>query len=62
MEHWNPRRLWTQFRDALRGLMDDEDDEESSQDPSLTFHLTFSAPLFLALLMTVQLLMQAAMR
>lgn len=57
MDEWNPRRLWTQVREAFRDLMDEED-EEPVRDPSLMFHLTFSAPLFIALLLTVQLLIQ----
>lgn len=59
MDEWNPRRLWAHLRDALRGWMDDED-EEQAKDPSLLFHMSFSAPLFLAVLMAVQLLLQAA--
>lgn len=58
MEPWNPRRIWAQLRDAIRGEPDDDGDDEPVQDPGLVFHLSFSAPLLLALLMTVQLLLQ----
>ena len=59
MDDWNPRRWWAQLREAFRGWMGQEK-EEQVRDPSIVFHLTFSAPLFIALLMTVQLLLQAA--
>ena len=59
MDEWNPRRWWAQLREALKGWIGEEE-EEQARDPSLMFHLTFSAPLFIAVLMTVQLLLQAA--
>ena len=59
MDEWKPRRWWAQLREALKGWIGEEE-EEQARDPSLMFHLTFSAPLFIAVLMTVQLLLQAA--
>ena len=47
MSQWDPKSLWDELVQAFR---DWGEDEEQAKDPSLAFHLLFTAPLLLALL------------
>jgi hypothetical protein len=52
MRERNLKALWEELVQAFHGWMDqhDDDDEgEQAQDPSLVFHLLFTAPLLLGL-------------
>lgn len=52
MKDWKPKSLWDELRRALHGWMDEDDDEgEHAQDPTLMFHLLFTAPLLLGFFM-----------
>ena len=50
MKRRKPRTLWDDFRAALRGWVDDEDEGEKTQDPALLFHALFTAPLVIAMI------------
>ena len=47
MRKWDPKSLWNQLCEAFRGWMDEE--REQATDPSLAFHMTFTAPLLILL-------------
>ena len=49
MSHWNPKALWDELVQALKGWMGEEEEEQAS-DPSLLLHLMYTAPLVLAVL------------
>jgi hypothetical protein len=49
MRNWNPKSLWDELKRAFHGWMDGDDEGEKAQDPSLMFHLLFTAPLLLGL-------------
>ena len=53
MKDWNPKALWDELVRTLSGTEDDDrkSDGEQSSDPTLLFHLMFTAPLLLGLLM-----------
>lgn len=53
MRDWKPKTLWDELRRALQGWME-EDEKERSVDPTLMFHLTFTAPLVLGILVMVK--------
>ena len=48
--------LWDELRRALAHWMerDDDDDREQAGDPTLHYHLLFTAPLLIAVLMMLQ--------
>ena len=48
MSNWNPKGLWDELKRTFQGSS--EDDDEQSSDPTLLFHLMFTAPLLLGLL------------
>ena len=53
MSDWNLRTAWKELRDAIHDLVSgasEGDDDEQAEDPALLFHLLFSAPLFIAVL------------
>lgn len=52
MRDWNPKSLWDELRRAFQGWMDE--DEEQSTDPTLMFHLMFTAPLIIGILAMVK--------
>lgn len=52
MSHWNPKSLWDEFIKTLTGT--DEERRDRSVDPSLLFHMMFTAPLLLGLLLMVK--------
>jgi hypothetical protein len=51
MKDWSPRTIWHRLREALESLLGGEagDDE-----PELLFHLAFTAPFVLAILMMLR--------
>jgi hypothetical protein len=51
MRDWKPKSLWDELRRAFHGWMEDDEGEQREQasDPSLMFHLVFTAPLLLGL-------------
>jgi hypothetical protein len=52
MADWNPKHLWEDLRRAIDDWMAGDEDGEGEQagDPSLLFHLAFTAPLVLGVL------------
>jgi hypothetical protein len=48
MSNWNPKSLWDELKRTFEGWTND--DEEQSSDPTLLFHLMFTAPLLIGLL------------
>ena len=48
MRDWDPKSLWDEFRKALQGP--GEEDDEQSSDPMLLFHMLATVPLLLALI------------
>lgn len=50
MADWNPKELWNELRQAIDDWMVGERDGEGEQadDPTLLFHLCFTAPLVIA--------------
>ena len=50
MADWNPKDLWNELRQAIDDWMVGERDGEGEQadDPTLLFHLAFTAPLLIA--------------
>ncbi len=53
MKAWDPKVLWEEVKRALRGWSEDDESEsgEHSSDPTLLFHLMFTAPMVLGLLL-----------
>ena len=51
MRDWKPKSLWDELRRALHGWMKDDEGEQREQasDPSLMFHMIFTAPVLLGL-------------
>lgn len=50
MKDWNPKSLWDELLEALRGDIDDgEEQGEQSYDPALVFHLIFTIPLLIGI-------------
>ena len=54
MKDWNPKGLWDELRRAF-GARPEDDDDERTTDPALLFHLTFTAPLVIGLLLLARL-------
>ena len=52
MKSWDPKTLWDELRRALDDWMGEE--PEQADDPSLFYHLCFTAPLVIGLLMMVR--------
>lgn len=52
MSDWNPKSIWDELKRTFRGWTDD--DEEQSSDPTLLFHMTFTAPLLIGLLVMMR--------
>jgi hypothetical protein len=51
MRRRKPKTLWSEVRSAL-GFPDSDDDEgEKARDPALLFHLLFTVPLVISLLL-----------
>jgi hypothetical protein len=52
MADWNPKHLWEDLRRAIdEWMVPDEDGEgEQADDPTLLFHLCFTAPLVIGVL------------
>ena len=52
MADWNPKHLWEDLRRAIDDWMarDEDGEGEQADDPSLLFHLAFTAPLVLGVL------------
>jgi hypothetical protein len=52
MADWNPKDLWDELRRAIDDWMAPGEDQEGEQagDPSLLFHLCFTAPLVIGVL------------
>jgi hypothetical protein len=52
MTDWNPKALWTELRRAIDDWMAGEREGEGEQadDPTLLFHLCFTAPLVIGVL------------
>ena len=48
MSQWDPKTLWDELKRTFGGWTND--DEEQSSDPTLLFHLMFTAPLLLGVL------------
>ena len=51
MSPWNPKGLWDELKRTFEGWTNDDD--EQSSDPTLVFHLLFTAPLLIGLLAMV---------
>ena len=52
MKDWNLKAVWDEIKRTLgSGERDDDSSEDQSSDPTLLFHLMFTAPLLLGLLM-----------
>lgn len=56
MAEWDPKSLWEQLRRQFDDWMDREaeGDPEQADDPTLLFHLLFTAPFVIGLLMLVR--------
>ena len=52
MSDWNPKSLWDELKRTF--ARDESDDEEQSSDPTLLFHMMFTAPLLLGVLAMVR--------
>ena len=50
MADWNPKDLWEELRRAIDDWMvgDQDGEGEQADDPTLLFHLSFTAPLLIA--------------
>ena len=52
MKVWDPKALWNEVKRAFSGTEDDDrQSDEQSGDPTLLFHMMFTAPLLLGLIM-----------
>lgn len=56
MKDWDPKSLWQQLRRRLDDWMEGEveGDPEQADDPTLLFHLCFTTPFVIGLLMMVR--------
>jgi hypothetical protein len=52
MSDWNPKSFWDELKRTFQGWT--EDDEEQSSDPTLLFHLMFTAPLLIGVLAMIR--------
>ena len=52
MSDWNPKSLWDELKRTFE--RDNSDDEEQSSDPTLLFHMMFTAPLVIGVLAMVR--------
>jgi hypothetical protein len=52
MSHWDPKSLWDELKRTFQSSSDD--DEEQSTDPTLLFHMMFTAPILIGLLAMVR--------
>jgi hypothetical protein len=52
MSQWDPKSLWDELKRTFRWSSDD--DEEQSTDPTLLFHMIFTAPILIGLLAMVR--------
>jgi hypothetical protein len=52
MSDWNPKGLWDELKRTFQGASDD--DEEQSGDPTLLYHMMFTAPLLIGLLAMIR--------
>jgi hypothetical protein len=52
MAEWNPKQLWDELRRAIDDWMVGDQDPEGEQadDPTLLFHLCFTAPLVIGVI------------
>lgn len=50
MRDWKPKTLWDELLRTFQGWMDeDEQEDEQTRDPTLIFHVLFTAPLVIAI-------------
>ena len=52
MKPWNPKTMWRRVRRSVRDWMEPEEAEPA--DPSLMFHLTFTMPLVIGVLVALR--------
>src|SRR5690349_1099070 len=64
MNGWNPKSLWRELRQRLDDWMDGdvEGDPEQADDPTLLYHLCFTAPLVLGLILMVRRARRSSLR
>ena len=51
MDPWNPKAMWRRVQRSVRDWMEPEDVEP---DPSVLFHLTFTMPLVIGVLLALR--------
>jgi hypothetical protein len=51
MSPWNPKTMWRRVRRSVRDWMEPE---EAEPDPSMVFHLTFTMPLIIGVLVALR--------
>ncbi|HYC34983.1 MAG TPA: hypothetical protein VEC19_01070 [Usitatibacter sp.] len=51
MKVWDPKIIWDELKRALLGMPEDDEQGEPAADPTLVFHMLFTAPLLLGLLL-----------
>jgi hypothetical protein len=51
MKPWNPKTVWRRVRNSVRDWMQPE---EAEPDPSLLFHLAFTMPLVIGVLVALR--------
>ena len=54
MKDWDLKALWAELKRTLGGEPDDDGEGEQSSDPTLLYHLMFTAPLLLGLLLAMR--------
>jgi hypothetical protein len=52
MRDWSPRSLWHALRDTVERWMAESDGDDA--DPALLFHLAFTAPLLIGLIVLLR--------
>jgi hypothetical protein len=52
MDSWNPKAVWRRMSRSVRDWIEVEEDAEP--DPALFFHLTFTMPLVIGLLVALR--------
>lgn len=53
MKPWNPKTMWQRVQRSVRDWMEPEE-AEAEPDPSLVFHLTFTMPLVIGVLVALR--------
>ena len=54
MKTWNPKSMWRRVQRSVLDWIEPEEAEEAEPDPALLFHLTFTMPLVIGVLVALR--------